>query len=185
MRKKRAAAQKTALFGILCAQAIALSFLEGLLPPLLPVQGMKIGLSNIVTMYCVYALGASYGLAVTLFKAVFALLTRGFTAFLLSLSGGLLSLLAMIVLFRLKPNRFGFIGIGVICALMHNTGQLLVCALLTGKTIFALTPALIILGVLTGIITGVTLKYTLPLLQKQRELILNKKQVDNNYRKRG
>ncbi|HOD02241.1 MAG TPA: Gx transporter family protein, partial [Clostridiales bacterium] len=88
MSKKLVAAQKTALFGILSAQALLLSFLEGLLPSFFPVQGIKLGLSNIVTMYCVSSPGISYALAVTLFKAFFALITRGAVASLLSLSGG-------------------------------------------------------------------------------------------------
>lgn len=173
MCRNRAAAQKTALFGILSAQALALSFLEGLLPAFLPVQGMKIGFSNIVTMYCVSSLGIPYALAVTVFKAFFALVTRGASASLLSLSGGLLSLLGMIVLLRLKPFMLGFIGIGTVSALLHNAGQLFVCVFLVGKTVFALSPVLIVLSVVTGILTGAILKYTLPLLQKQYALMLN------------
>ena len=51
-------ARKTALLGILCAQAIALSFLESLIPalPFLP-PGAKPGFSNIVTMFAVLTLG--------------------------------------------------------------------------------------------------------------------------------
>ena len=173
MSKKLVAAQKTALFGILSAQALLLSFLEGLLPSFFPVQGIKLGLSNIVTMYCVSSPVISYALAVTLFKAFFALITRGAVASLLSLSGGLLSLLGMIVFFRLLPGKLGYVGIGVICALLHNAGQIIVCALLMGKTVFALSPLLIALSVITGTVTGIALKYTLPLLEKQSMRFLN------------
>ncbi len=181
MSKTRAAAQKTALFGLLCAQALALSFLEGLLPSFLPVQGMKIGFSNIITMYCVYSLGVPYALFVTVFKAFFALITRGASAFLLSLSGGLLSLLGMIILLKFKRFKLGFSGVGIISALLHNAGQLFVCAFLVGKTVFALSPLLIVLSVVTGVLTGTVLKYTLALLQKQYALIINKK---NNIQER-
>ena len=44
--KQSSPASKAALLGILCAVAVALSFLEGLLPAL-PIPGAKLGLSNI------------------------------------------------------------------------------------------------------------------------------------------
>lgn len=75
-------ARKTALLGILCAQAIALSFLENLIPslPFLP-PGAKPGFSNIVTMFTVLTLGLPQAMCITVFKALFALMTRGATAF--------------------------------------------------------------------------------------------------------
>ena len=61
--KQSSPASKAALLGILCAVAVALSFLEGLLPAL-PIPGAKLGLSNIVTMYALSALGLPAALAV-------------------------------------------------------------------------------------------------------------------------
>ena len=89
-------ARKTALLGILCAQAIALSFLESLIPalPFLP-PGAKPGFSNIVTMFAVLTFGLPQAMCITVFKALFALATRGATAFFMSLAGGVLSTLAM------------------------------------------------------------------------------------------
>ena len=70
-----------ALTGLLAALALALSFLEGLLPPLpfLP-PGAKLGLSNIVTMYAAGTLGLPYAVFLALLKGGFALLTRGAVA---------------------------------------------------------------------------------------------------------
>lgn len=179
MKKTRITAQKTALLGILSAEAIALSFLEGLLPSFLPVQGMRIGLSNIITMFSVFSLGISNTLLITLFKVFFVLITRGVEAALLSLAGGLLSLLGLFFLSKLKPNKFGFIGIGIVSALLHNLGQLLVSILILGKSIISFAPALIALSVLTGALTGSVLYYTIPFLQKQcAHIINNKNQLD-------
>ena len=58
------AARRAALLGLLSALALALSFLEGLLPPL-PVPGARLGLSNLVTMYALSALGLPSALAIT------------------------------------------------------------------------------------------------------------------------
>ena len=74
-----AGTSSVALLGLLAALALALSFLEGLLPAL-PVPGAKLGLSNIVTMYALTALSLPAALGITAVKAVFALL-RGGSAF--------------------------------------------------------------------------------------------------------
>ena len=49
---------------VLAALALALSYLESFFPPLLPLPGVKLGLANIVTVYALYALGASSALAI-------------------------------------------------------------------------------------------------------------------------
>ena len=55
--------------GLFFALALVLSALEGLLPPMpfLP-PGVKLGLSNIVTMYCLLYLGAGSAYAVVVLK---------------------------------------------------------------------------------------------------------------------
>lgn len=167
---KKDAPKKAALLGILAAEALALSFIEGLIPEFLPIPGAKPGFSNIVTMFAVSSFGFSYGFAITLFKAVFALLTRGATASLMSLSGGILSLLVMTLLFRMKNKHFGYIGIGILSASAHNVGQLSAAVLILGKTVLALTPYLLIMSIVTGLLTGMIFKYTIPALQKQTNI---------------
>ncbi len=160
--------RQIALVGILGAQALALSWLESLLPafPLLP-PGAKPGLSNIVTMFTVSALSPAYALFIVLIKAAFAGITRGLTALLMSLCGGLMSLLAMWLLLRkLKKNPLGLVGIGVLCALAHNFGQLIAAAIITDTvTIAGYAPALLVFGVATGIVTGCVFKAVSPLLR--------------------
>ncbi len=163
---KKNKASLVALMGIFCALAMGLSFLESLIPPIAPVPAIKPGFSNIVTMFCVSSLGAPYGLAVVLFKAFFALLTRGATAFFMSLSGGILSFLIMVIIFKYFKNTFGYIGIGVLCALFHNIGQLAVAVVILGEAILTLTPLLLLSGLVAGIVTGTVFKYTLPVLSK-------------------
>ena len=55
---RSSAARRVAVTGLLGALALALSFLEGLLPPVpvLP-PGAKLGLSNIAVLYAVQCLG--------------------------------------------------------------------------------------------------------------------------------
>ena len=157
------------MLGILSAQALALSFLENLLPamPFLP-PGVKLGLSNIVTMFTAGAMGFSSALTVTLIKSLFVLLTRGATAFFMSLGGGLLSTVAMCLMIKFAKNKFGYIGVAVVSAICHNLGQLAVSIIVTKTTAFVYyTPVLLLSGIVMGVITGAVLKAVMPLLMKQ------------------
>ena len=173
---KRSKAQKAALTGILAAQAVALSFLEGLLPTsaFLP-PGVKPGFSNIVTMFCAETLGAGYAFGITLIKSLFAFLTRGVTAGFMSLAGGLLSTAVTCVLVKVKSKEIGYIGIAVPSAVCHNGAQLAVCIFITGTPeMVTYAPVLLISALLAGVLTGILLKAIMPVLIKQ-----------NNYFSKG
>ncbi len=167
--------RKIALFGVLCAEAVALSYLEGLLPSFIPLPTAKAGLSNIITMYGVSSFGFSCGLLITLFKALTALLTRGVTAAFLSLSGGVLSLVVMTLLFKLPEEKISFIALGVLSAFFHNLGQLIAAYFILGKYVFSLAPYLALLGAVTGAVTGAVYKYTAAVFRKQQSLIIKTK----------
>ena len=151
------------------AIALSLSFLESLIPPLpgLP-PGVKPGFSNVVTMFLASSSGVGSAFAITFLKAAFAGITRGTTAMLMSAAGGLLSTLAACILLRSKKIKFGYIGIGIICAVCHNIGQLTVACFLSGTwaLITGYGPLLMLFAVATGFVTGTTLKLVLPALDK-------------------
>ncbi len=169
--------RQIALVGILGALALALSWLESLIPafPLLP-PGAKPGLSNIVTMFAVSTLNPAYALFIVLIKAAFAGITRGLTAFLMSLCGGLMSLPAMwLLLKKFRKNPFGLVGTGICCALAHNLGQLIAATVITDTlTIVGYAPALLVFGVATGIVTGCIFKAVSPLLIKTNKFFVRK-----------
>ncbi len=162
---------RLALLGVLAAQALVLGALENLFPPLpgLP-PGAKLGLSNIVTMFTASALGLWPALGIALLKALFAGISRGPVALLMSGSGGLCSTLLMVFLLRRKRCPFGLLGISVLAALAHNGAQLAVACLLSGTPALALSygPLLLPAAVGSGILTGVLLKAVLPVLNKQK-----------------
>ena len=96
-------ARETAWTGMLFALAIALSYLESLVSPLLGLMpAIKLGLSNVVVMYALLFLRTRTALLLVVLKALFAFLTRGATAGFLSLCGGGLSLVVMLVLLHQK-----------------------------------------------------------------------------------
>lgn len=169
MKTKRNIAKTTALVGVMGALALALSYLETLIPafPGFP-PGAKPGLSNIVTMFMACSVGSGYAFFITIIKGLFSGITRGVTAMLMSLAGGFLSTSAACLLFRFGKNKFGYIGIGIICAVCHNIGQLAVACLISGTVslIWGYGPLLLIFAVVTGILTGAIFKAVLPSLSK-------------------
>lgn len=156
---------RIAFTGLLGALALVLGALENMLPPipLLP-PGAKLGLSNIASMYASQSLGLLPALCIALAKGVFSGITRGITAMLMSLAGGLSSTFVTWLFLRKETPFFGYCGIGVLGALTHNTAQLAVAYVLTSSAVVVYIPWLMLFAVLSGILTGLVLKVILPLL---------------------
>lgn len=157
-------AGRMALLGILAALAIALSWLEGVLPPL-PIAGAKWGLSNLATMTALSLLGTPAAIGVTVAKGVFALL-RGGSACLMSLSGGLLSTLTMALLMRALRDKMGWLGLGMAGATAHNIGQLLCAMCLVDTALWRTAPALLLMALIAGAITGLVMHTLWPALKQ-------------------
>lgn len=143
-------ARTVARNGMLFALAIALSYLESMVTPLLGLMpAMKLGLANLVVMYALLFVRRRDAAALVLLKALFALLTRGATAGFLSLCGGGLSLAVLLALSFL-PCVGGYIFC-VSGALAHNIGQLCGAALLLSDTVaLGYAPVLLVAGLVVG-----------------------------------
>ena len=166
---------KIALFGVLSAVALTLSYLEGLIPTVafMP-PGAKMGFSNIATMFAASSMGIVRALAITFIKALVAGITRGVTAFFMSLCGGILSTVTMYLLFKLS-KKTGYMAIGIICALVHNFGQLIVAIITAGNlSVLGYAPVLLISGTVTGAVTGTVLRAVMPALERVTETITRK-----------
>ena len=138
---------------MLCAVAIALSAAESIFPPLpfLP-PGAKPGFSNLAAMLAASGMGIGPALSVAVCKALFAGLTRGISAGLLSFCGGILSTIVTFLLLRGK--KLVYVGIGVAGAAAHNLGQLAAAALLLTPAILGYLPWLMLFAAITGTLTG-------------------------------
>ena len=144
---------------VLGALAIVLSALENLIPPLpMMPPGAKLGLSNIVTMFAAGTFGLIPSLAIALLKALFAGATRGVTALLMSLAGGLLSTLVMGLLFRLKRHAVSLLAVGILGAVATNSAVL------------SYLPFLLLYALVTGSVTGSALRILLPALKNVTRL---------------
>ena len=170
---KKNPAYKVALPAILCALALSLGFLESLIPPLpLFPPGAKPGFSNIITMFAAGSLGLPTAMTVALVKGLFAFATRGVTAGIMRLSGGILSAVAIYLLMRYTTGFLGTVGISAICAVVHNMGQLAAAVFITGTAdVIYYAPALAVFGVITGALTGIILGSVMPALEKIKKNI--------------
>ena len=92
--------------GMFTALSAALSFLEWLLPPIpgLP-PGIKLGLANVVVMFTLFCCGARDAFVLSALKSVFVFLSRGWVAFILSLTGSLFSVAVMLLVSRFLSKK--------------------------------------------------------------------------------
>ncbi len=153
--------------GVLFALAMVLSVFESVLfPPTLLPAGVKVGLSNIVVMYLLLYKGGREAMILSVLKAIFVLLTRGVTAGILSFSGGVFSVLIMVILIKSYKNC-SYLLISVFGAVAHNIAQLIAASAVTGSFLLrSYAPVLVISGIAMGAISAVILKAVLPLIYK-------------------
>ena len=145
-----------ALSGLLTSLMLVFGLIERQFPLPIPVPGIKLGLANSVLLYSLYMLGIRQSIVLMLLKALLSwLIYMNMSAMLYSLAGGVLSLLAMILIMRVKG--VSVIGVSAIGAVFFNVGQILMAVVIlnTPQLIVTYLPVLMISGVLTGILTGI------------------------------
>ena len=160
--------KRLALMGLLFALAMALSFLESLLPalPMLP-PGIRLGLSNIITMYALFVLGPASGYTIAVLKSLFVLFTRGAVAAAMSAAGGIVSVTAMLLLSRLPGVKKQYLLLSVFGGAAHNQGQLVAARfIISNPYVWYYLPVLLVAGIVMGAITGMALRVILPYLNR-------------------
>ncbi len=132
-----------------------LSFIESLIPPLIAIPGVKIGLSNIVTVFLLYTLGVKEAGAVALVRVLLSALLFGSAVSLIySASGALLAFLIMLVL--MKTSKFSPVGVSIAGGVFHNIGQIIAAAaVMRTAGILSYLPVLLISGTLAGVFVGI------------------------------
>ena len=161
-------AKKIAFLALMLAVILTLSFLEHMIPPVpfLP-PGVKLGLSNIAVMYCVFFVGKPQAFALNALKSGFVFILRGPVSGFLSLCGGMLSLCAVILLLVILKKKLSYVTAGVSGAVAHNLGQYAAYSLILRMDLLLYyLPVLIISGIIMGVVTGVLLSVALPALNK-------------------
>ena len=148
--------QRITRIALLTALSLILFILEGFLPLPLPVPGAKLGLAAIVTLIALYLLPArDAALMLTLRIILASAFSGGLAPMIYSLAGGVASFAAMVLLKRY--TQLSIVGISAAGGFLHNMAQLLVAAAVLETTaLFVYAPVLGIVGILTGILIGIT-----------------------------
>lgn len=155
--KTRILAENAAL--LLCA--LALSYLESLVPLslIVPIPGFKLGLANLAVAVTLWRLGTCSAVSVSFLRILISSLLFGTAStFMFSLSGGALSLLALVGCYFLFGDRMSVVAVSILSAVFHNIGQIACAVAFTGtKAVFAYSPMLLICGIICGAVTGAVL----------------------------
>lgn len=140
---------------LLTAVALTIFVLEAQIPLPVSVPGMKLGLSNVVTLFALFALGWREALSVLALRILLGNVFAGnLMAMLYSAAGGLLSSAAMALLRKIVTKKQIWVC-GVVGGATHNLGQLLAAAAVARTAgVFLYAPALLLCGMLTGAFTG-------------------------------
>ena len=149
----------------LAALAIGLHLIEAVVPS--PLPGVKPGIANIVTLYVLYRFDYATAAWVSLLR-VFAssLLFGNFLSptFVLSLSGAMMSLVALYFVQHLPRRYFGPVSLSILAAFAHMLAQLLLVRfwLIPHVGVAYLMPifmlAALFFGLINGVVTNILLK---------------------------
>ena len=160
--------RKITTAAMLVAVALMIYIIEAQIPPVFTVPGIKLGLSNVVTLAAMVMLGRKEAGAVLLSRILLAGIFSGqASAFIYSIAGGFCCYIVMCALISALPSRQLWV-VSAFGAIAHNIGQLAVATVLVGSTgVLWYAPALIAAGVLAGVFTGLVAQFVVARLGKR------------------
>lgn len=147
--------KRIALFAMFIALAFVFSYLESLVPFNIGIQGIKLGLANIVVVTAMYILSERDAFFISVVRIVLSGLTFGGVSTLIySLAGGILSFAVMML--AKKCKKLSVTGVSVLGAIAHNIGQIAVAGAVMGTyRIVYYLPVLLVSGAVTGVVIGI------------------------------
>ncbi len=166
MSKPRLSTRQLALCSMLLTLMLVLSWVESLFPPLMGIPGIKLGLSNGVLIFAVYMLSLPTAWVLMLLKVLLSALFLGSVAALpYALAGGVLSLLFMSLLSRVRWIHP--ITVSIVGGIMHNAGQILMAMIVlhTMQLVYYMA-VLMLSGILFGALTGISATLVMKHLKK-------------------
>lgn len=165
--------RRIALVGILTAATIVIAIIESFIPSV-GIPGIKLGLANIMILVTLYELGIVDAIIVNASRVFLVGLLRGSLfsmGFLMSLTGAVLSLGIMILLY-LIVKKFSIVGVSVVGSIFHIFGQILIAMLFLGTTyVLFYLPIIGLSAIITGVFVGIVAHLIIRtgVIKKQRE----------------
>ena len=144
---------------LLVGFAVVIHTVESFIP--MPIPGAKVGLANIIILLTLCVYGFRDALLVSILRSLLGSIFIGqfFSfGFYLSMSGAVISILAMGAVFSLeKKNMLSLFVVSIIGAIAHNTTQVFTAAILMEnfRLVTFYLPILLIIAIPTGWFTGI------------------------------
>ncbi|MDD6142837.1 MAG: Gx transporter family protein [bacterium] len=146
--------RRIAVCGMLLALMLVLGFVESQLPVAASVPGIKLGLSNGVLIFAVYMLNVPTGFLLMGLKVLLSGLMFGSpSAMMYAFAGGLLSMIVMSLLSRMKG--LSPVVVSMAGGVSHNVGQVAMAMMIlqTPQLLYYMA-VLMVAGLVTGMATG-------------------------------
>ena len=152
--------RKMTLLACLSAIALTIFMVEAQIPALVPIPGIKLGLSNIITVFAVFALGPKDAASI-LFVRIFlgAVFAGNFSTILYSAAGGFCAIGVTILLKKILTTKQLWVA-GSLGAVAHSIGQMAMAVLLTSTPgLLVYLPVMIAISIVTGCFTGLCAQF--------------------------
>ena len=146
--------RRIAVCGMLLALMLVRGFVESQLPVAASVPGIKLGLSNGVLIFAVYMLNVPTGFLLMGLKVLLSGLMFGSpSAMMYAFAGGLLSMIVMSLLSRMKG--LSPVVVSMAGGVSHNVGQVAMAMMIlqTPQLLYYMA-VLMVAGLVTGMATG-------------------------------
>lgn len=147
--------KRVAVCGLLIGLAFVFSYLESLVPISIGVPGIKLGLANLVVVVALYVLDKRDAFFISMIRILISgLIFSGAFSLVYSFAGGIISFCVMLL--AQKNKHLSVTGVSVLGAAFHNTGQILVAAIVmqTVQIVYYL-PVLLLSGAVSGALIGI------------------------------
>lgn len=167
--------KKMIFLSLLVSLGLALSIIESMMPIPFIAPGAKLGLSNIVILITMVLFGFKEALIVGVLKSfTFTLATGSVSSLFYSLSGSILSLFTMYLVYTKFPKIFSLIGVSIFGAIAHNLAQILVASfMMKNFRIFSYYPILLLTSLFAGYFVGLASIYIVKNLKEHLKLYFN------------
>lgn len=153
--------KKLVLMGLLTAIALTIFMVEAQIPVPVPVPGVKLGLSNIVTVFAVFVLGPVEGVLILAARVFLGAVFAGnFSTIFYSAAGGVLAIGVTILLKKILTHKQIWVC-GVCGAMAHCLGQMVAAMVISGTPGLAVyLPVMLLCAMATGVFTGLCAQFT-------------------------
>ncbi len=151
--------QKITRMALLCAIALTIFMLEAQIPPVVPLPGVKLGLSNIVTVFAVFVLGPGEAAQILFGRIFLGAVFGNFGTIFYSAAGGLCAIGMTILLRKVLSSKQIWVA-GILGAISHSVGQMAVAVFMMGTpTLVVWLPVMIFISIITGFFTGLCAQF--------------------------